>query len=91
MTQPQQIENRLHFIAELGQSDFGLLFLLGLIILLFFVFSILCFLMRFLSDFFEELQMLNMDIARSTDKDERRCYRRLRLRLWLFWLPFFRD
>ena len=90
MTQSPQIENRLHFIAELGQSDFGLLFLLGLIIL-FFVFSILCFLMRFLSAFFEELQMLNMDIARSTDKDERRYYRRLRLRLWLSWLPFFRD
>ena len=93
MTQTQQITNFLQSINQLNQIDPGIVFMLGLIgvIVLVVVLFGLFVLFRSVSDFSEELRQLNMDIARSMDKEERRYYRYLRLRLWLSWLPFFRD
>ena len=90
MSQQQQTTDILHSLRQLGETDPGLVWLLGLIAVVVLI-GLLFSLTRFVTDFSAELWLLNMEIARSTDKDERRYYRRLRLRLWLSWLPFFRD
>lgn len=90
MTQPQQTTTILHSITQIGKRDPGLLLLFG-VIGLFFLFCLFFALIRSGSDFFEELRLLNMDIARSGDKEERKYYRRLRRRLWLSLIvPFVR-
>lgn len=90
MTQQQQTTDVLRSIVLLGQRDPGLVCLLG-VIALFFLSCIFFSLMQSGSDFFEELRLINMDIARSRDKEERRYYRRLRRRLFLSLLPFFGE
>lgn len=89
MSQQQQTTDILHSLRQLGETDPGLVWLLGLIavvVLIVLLFS----LARFVTDFSAELWLLNMEIARSEDEDERRYYLRLRRKLWLSLIPFVR-
>ena len=89
MTQPQQITDVLRSIIDLSQTAPVLILLLGLFGA-FFLFCILFHLTQFFSAFSDELRVLNMEIARSKDEEERRHYQSLRRKLFLSLLPFFR-
>ena len=77
-------------IEQLGQKDPGLVLVVG-VIGVFFLCGIVFALRKAGSEFFEELRLINMDIAHSRDKEERKYYRRLRLKLFLSLLLFFRE
>ena len=89
MTQPQQTTDILRSIIQFSQTA-PVLVLLLVLFGAFFLFCILFDLTQFFSAFFHELCVLNMEIARSRDEEERRYYRYLRRRLFLSLLPFFR-
>ena len=89
MSQQQQTTDILHSLRQLGETDPGLVWLLGLIAVVVLI-GLLFSLARFVTDFSAELRLLNMEIARSEDERERRYYLHLRRKLWLSLIPFVR-
>ena len=71
-------------LDELGPA-FGLA--IG-VVAVFVLLVLMFFLTRLVTDFSAELRLLNMEIERSEDEQERQHYLRRRRRLWLSLLPF---
>lgn len=88
MSQQQQTTDVLHSLRQLGETDPGLVWLLGLIAVVVLI-GLLFSLTRFVTDFSAELRLLNIEINRS-EGAEREHYLRQRRRLWLSLLPFVR-